>query len=189
MLLTNKEQVRAKALSLRKEASQNQTEAASLLAARFLALFPPCPDLIIGGYWPLGSEIDIKPILYHYHQAQVPVALPISNSQEILGFYPWRPGTALQTGVNLAQEPIICESAILPNLLILPLVAFDRRGQRLGRGGGYYDRLLDKLRKASFSFISVGVGFAVQEMMEIPVLAHDQALDWVISEKESIKCG
>jgi 5-formyltetrahydrofolate cyclo-ligase len=86
------------------------------------------------------------------------------------------------------REPPAGTPELPPEVLILPLVAFDRRGYRLGYGGGYYDRTLAVLRRQGRA-LAVGVGFAAQEVVAVPCGRHDQRLDWIVTEREAIEPG
>ncbi len=148
----------------------------------------PLPDGAVAGYWPLGSELDVRPLLLHLGAAGRRVALPVSGPRgEPLTFRAWTAETILQTGRFSIREPAQAAPLVTPTLLFIPLLAFDRNGQRLGYGAGYYDRTLaalraDSLRAGAGPVLAVGVGFAAQEVALLPHDPYDQPLDWIVTE-------
>lgn len=143
---------------------------------------------VVAGYAPTGSEADCWPLLTRLHDRGHPCCLPvIAGPGQPLGFLPWTPGTALQEGPHQIQQPAGRPCAdlvpdIIPDIIIVPLVAFDRTGHRLGQGGGYYDRTLAALR-ARHRVLAVGLGFEAQACDMIDAGAHDMRLDWVVTER------
>lgn len=140
-----------------------------------------------GGYWPLGSELDARPALLHLKQLGHPVGLPVSGPRgTALVFRDWDPQAPMAAGRYGIQEPPEGRAVLLPSLLLVPLLAFDRSGHRLGYGAGYYDRTLDALRDSG-AVVAVGVAFAVQEIPAVPVDGHDERLDWIVTERETLR--
>jgi 5-formyltetrahydrofolate cyclo-ligase len=147
------------------------------------------PALSVGGYWPLGSELDVRPALLHFKQAGHAVALPVSGPRgTALVFRDWDPALPMAAGRYGIQEPDASRPVIQPAVLLVPLLAFDRSGQRLGYGAGYYDRTLDALR-ALGPVVAVGVAFAAQEVAAVPCGPHDERLDWIVTERETLRFG
>lgn len=140
-----------------------------------------------GGYWPLGSELDARPALLHLKQLGHSVGLPVSGPRgTALVFRDWHPEAPMTAGRYGIQEPAAGRAVLRPSLLLVPLLAFDRSGHRLGYGAGYYDRTLDALR-AGGAVTAVGVAFAAQEMAAVPVDGHDERLDWIVTERETLR--
>ncbi|WP_434618290.1 5-formyltetrahydrofolate cyclo-ligase [Azospirillum sp. B2RO_4] len=140
-----------------------------------------------GGYWPLGSELDARPALLHLKQLGHSVGLPVSGPRgTALVFRDWDPEASMAAGRYGIQEPAEGCAVLRPSLLLVPLLAFDRTGHRLGYGAGYYDRTLDALR-AGGAVVAVGVAFAAQEMPAVPVDGHDERLDWIVTERETLR--
>jgi 5-formyltetrahydrofolate cyclo-ligase len=140
------------------------------------------PTNIIAGYMPIGSELDCLPLLNRLVGAGVPLCLPVVIEPEArLIFRRWEPGDALVTGSFGISEPTAAAPEVSPNVLLLPLLAFDRQGNRLGYGGGYYDRTLKALRAAG-PVVAIGVAFAGQLRDKVPVAEGDQPLDWILTE-------
>jgi 5-formyltetrahydrofolate cyclo-ligase len=134
---------------------------------------------VLAGYMPMRSEIDPLPAMAaHRGVVGVPV---IPGPAMALRFREWTPGCALMAGQFGALIP--AEGAwVEPAVLIVPMLAFDARGYRLGYGGGFYDRTLEGLR-ARRPTLAVGFAFAAQEVDEVPIDAYDQQLDVVVTEE------
>jgi 5-formyltetrahydrofolate cyclo-ligase len=142
-------------------------------------------NAVVSGFWPFGPEIDVRPILYHMLAAGHPIALPVVIKRGLpLLFRQWQPGQALVAGSFGVPRPDKGRPELTPEVLIVPLLAFDRAGYRLGYGGGFYDRTLSGLR-AKGRALAIGVAFSVQEVPEIPRDETDQRLDWMVTERES----
>jgi 5-formyltetrahydrofolate cyclo-ligase len=112
------------------------------------------------------------------------VALPVVTARGLpLGFRRWRPGDVLVSGAFGLLVPGPSAEPVMPQLVLVPLLAFDRQGGRLGYGAGFYDRTLAVLRAAG-PVIAIGVAYADQEVPAVPVEPHDQPLDWIATERE-----
>jgi 5-formyltetrahydrofolate cyclo-ligase len=171
-----KAQARSKAYARRAEAfAAGQGQAAEILAD-FLAAHR---GRTLSGYMPMRTEID--PLLaMTAHQGPVGVPVIVAKATP-LRFREWSPGCRMVEGAFKAMIPE--EGAWLePEVLIVPMLAFDARGYRLGYGGGFYDRTLEGLR-ARGPVVAVGFAFAAQEVDEVPTDAFDQRLDAVVTEK------
>ncbi len=135
----------------------------------------------ISGYMPIRTEIDPLPAMATL-AISGPVGVPvIVGDARPLEFHRWQPGCALKDGPFGAQVPIEV-AQITPSVVFLPLLAFDRRGARLGYGGGYYDRTLEILRTKG-PVLAVGFAYSAQEIAQVPTEATDQRLDAVVTEK------
>lgn len=134
---------------------------------------------------PIGSEVDILPLFAVADELGVAMALPVQRDER-LRFRAWHRGEALVTGPNGVREPADAAEEITPEIIIMPLIGFDRAGERLGYGRGHYDRTISALRDAGLAPRLVGAAFAVQEVEAIPAEAHDAALDAVVTEEEII---
>jgi 5-formyltetrahydrofolate cyclo-ligase len=170
-----KAEARRAAFAARKAAfAAGQGQAAELLAD-FLA---DQAGRVLSGYMPMRTEIDPLPAMAAH---QGPVCVPVIAGKGIpLRFREWSPGCAMEAGEFGALIP--AEGAWLePQVLIVPLLAFDRRGFRLGYGGGFYDRTLERLR-ARHPVLAVGFAFATQEVEAVPVDATDQRLDAIVTD-------
>lgn len=176
----DKTEARKTAFAARKLAfAAGQGQAAALLAD-LLADYGPKP---LAGYMAMRTEIDPS-VAMAAHQGHVGVPV-IMGAGQPLRFREWTPGCALIEGEFGAKIP--AEGAwIEPEILIGPMVAWDRRGFRLGYGGGFYDRTLEGLR-AKRPTIAIGFAFAAQELPEVPVEPVDQPLDALVTETGVIR--
>ena len=135
-------------------------------------------DLRVAGYYPLRDEFDCRPLIQTLRLAGCPIGLPrIAGRTQPLAFHAWSPGTRLVSGTYGLREPASDAPAFTPDVILVPLLAFDARGERLGYGGGYYDRTL----AAHPAALAIGVAFDEQEMDRLPSQAHDRPLDGVLT--------
>ena len=174
-LAAQKAEARRAAFAARKAAFQaGQGQAAELLAD-FLS---DQKGRVLAGYMPMRTEIDPLPAMAAH---QGPVCVPVIPGPDMpLRFREWTPGCAMEAGAFGALIP--AEGAWLePEVLIVPLLSFDRRGFRLGYGGGFYDRTLERLR-ARGATLALGFAFAAQEVAEVPIEPTDQPLDAILTE-------
>jgi 5-formyltetrahydrofolate cyclo-ligase len=140
---------------------------------------------VVSGFWPIKEEIDIRPLLIELSNEGCQLALPVMQGKGLpLIFRAWRPGDRLEAGVFGTLQPSARREVIEPDALIVPLLACDEEGWRLGYGGGFYDRTLAGLR-ARKSVTAVGVGFDDQLVPEVPHGPSDQRLDWLLTDKRA----
>lgn len=160
-------------------------EAAARLAERFFAHVPLPPGATVAGYVPIGSEADPSEIMRRAAARGHAVALPcVEKPAAPLVFRLWTPGDVLVDGPHGTRAPAPSAPQAAPGLVLLPLLAFDKVGRRLGYGGGYYDRTLAALRAAAPAIVAVGLAFSAQEAEELPEDGDDQRLDWVVTERD-----
>lgn len=160
-------------------------DAKRVLATRGLSV-AITPESIVAGYWPIRGEIDPRPLLAALAGQGVTTALPSIAAQHApLIFRAWRVGEPVQRGALGISEPLPEAEPVQPTIVLVPLSAFDRRGQRIGYGAGHYDRALGLLRLHS-RIIAIGLAFATQEIGHVPAEPHDVALDFVLTEREVI---
>ncbi len=153
------------------------------LAGQVLAHCPPPPGAVVAGFWPMGQEIDIRPLLLALAGRGHPLALPVTPKRgQPLSFRRWRFGEALVRGPLGTSQPAAGEF-VRPDWLLVPLLAFDRAGRRLGYGGGFYDRTLAALPGAGV----LGVGYAAQEIPEVPAGPDDAPLPRIATERGVIE--
>jgi 5-formyltetrahydrofolate cyclo-ligase len=156
-------------------------------AAALLAFLEPHLGRPAAGYMPMRSEIDPLPAMAALAR-HAPVGVPvIAAPRQALQFHRWTPGAEMTEGPFGAKVPATAE-AMVPEVVIVPLVAFDRRGGRLGYGGGFYDRTLEALRAAG-PVLAVGFAWAAQETEELPLEPTDQPLDALVTEREVLRFG
>lgn len=178
--------LRAAAKQRRTQAAAARPEAGTALADQVLASVPPPAGAAVSCYWPMGSEIDTRPLMAALHERGHAVGLPVMEGQGLpLLFRAWSPGTTLEPGGFGTQIPGSEADEVIPDYLLVPLLAFDRAGFRLGYGGGFYDRTLQKLRDSG-PRLAIGVAYADQELPSVPREATDERLDWIVTEAEAI---
>ena len=142
---------------------------------------------VVSGFWPIRDEINITPLLIQLHEAGLTCALPIVETRQApLVFRQWQPGDLLQKSSFGLHQPLAEATSVTPQILIVPLLAFDQEGMRLGWGGGYYDRTLAQLRVSS-GVIAVGVGYSAQQVDKLPSGPHDQRLDYMMTPEGIIE--
>jgi 5-formyltetrahydrofolate cyclo-ligase len=163
-----------------------QAAAGEKLAERGLP-FAITSGAIVSGYSPIRSELDPKPLMQKLAAQGAQLALPAVLARgKSLVFRAWSPGDRLTLGPLGILEPSPAMAELVPDIMLVPLAAFDRLGHRIGYGAGHYDHTLAHLRKTK-PIITVGVAFAAQEIKSIPALAHDVALDYVLTEKKTFR--
>lgn len=168
-------------------AAENAAETA--LRARILAAFEFSAGTVVSGFWPLAEELDLRPLLETLSNRGCKVVLPaMTGKDRPLVFRDWKPGDELVPAGFGTFEPAASQEARAPDVLLVPLLAFDRHGYRLGYGGGFYDRSLAELRAAK-TVTAVGVAFSALEVDTVPRDANDQRLDWIVTEREAFKLG
>jgi 5-formyltetrahydrofolate cyclo-ligase len=145
---------------------------------------PPPSGAVVSGFWPLDGELDIRPLLIALHAHGHSIVLPVTPKRGLpLSFRIWRPGDTMVAERFGTMRPAGEEQS--PTFLLVPLLAFDRRGGRLGYGAGYYDRTLPLLSPR----FALGCAFSAQEVPEVPMGPSDAWLDAVATERELIRCS
>jgi 5-formyltetrahydrofolate cyclo-ligase len=185
--LAAKAELRRAALQRRDQLDPKaRANAARMVASRALPV--DLPRGVVSGFTPIRSEINPMPLLRRFADAGAALALPtIVARGKPLSFRAWTFGQELQRGQWGIREPKADAPELHPDVVIVPLAAFDRRGNRIGYGAGYYDLTLTALR-AMKPIMAVGIAYAVQEIDAVPALPHDAPLDLVLTEREVIDC-
>ena len=141
---------------------------------------------VIAGYSPIRSECDPVPLMRSLAAKGAQLTLPVVHAKDReLSFAEWRQGEQLIAGPFGILQPRVGAMALEPDIVLVPMAAFDRRCHRIGYGAGYYDRTLSDLRKRKV-VVAVGIAFAVQEVEAVPFGEHDERLDLVLTERETI---
>jgi 5-formyltetrahydrofolate cyclo-ligase len=144
------------------------------------------PGMVVSGFSPLKSEISPLQLLRRLADAGASLALPVvAGRGRPLIMRAWSFGAPLVSGVWGIREPPAGAPEVFPDILIVPLLAFDRRGHRIGYGAGYYDITIARLR-AMKPVIAIGIAFAAQEIAAVPATPRDARLDLVLTEHEAI---
>jgi 5-formyltetrahydrofolate cyclo-ligase len=145
--------------------------------------------LVVSGFASLPEELNVWPLLRRLHGEGFALALPIVEGKGLpLVFRAWAPGDEMGKGVWDIPQPMPDKPVVEPDILLVPLLAFDRQGWRLGYGGGFYDRTLRGLRSKK-AITAVGLAFDGQQVDAVPHLDYDQRLDWVLTPSGPIRCS
>ena len=174
--------LRAAALEKRDALShEHRAAAAQAIAARGLPI-EITRGAVVAGYSPIRSEVDPLPLMRRLADDGARLALPaVTTRGPSLIFRAWSANEKLLLGPLGILEPSPAAAEVVPDVMLVPLAAFDRLGHRIGYGAGYYDHTFSHLRKIK-TVTAVGVAFAVQEIKAVPALPHDVALDYVLTE-------
>jgi len=177
---------RARAAAQKERASAHRSygeTAAFALAQHGLPISPAQGMNIVSGFFPFTTEISVLPLLAKLASEGWTTALPVVLGKNTpLKFRVWTPGEATVAGVWNIPMPPETAAEVLPDVLLVPMLAFDKRGYRLGYGGGFYDLTLRKLRKIK-PIEAIGISYAAQEIDEVPHGDHDEPLDWMLTER------
>jgi 5-formyltetrahydrofolate cyclo-ligase len=173
----------------RRDALPHEIRAAAAQAiARRPFPLPIMPGVVVSGFMPMQSEINPLPLMRRLAEAGAQLALPaVMGRGQPLVMRAFTFGDTLSTGVWGIREPAQDAPELSPDILLVPLLCFDRSGHRIGYGAGYYDMTIAALRDKKPTF-AVGMAFAVQEIPHVPKTPRDARLDVVLTERESIDC-
>lgn len=179
-----KANIRREAASRRRAAYEAEPEAATLLATRFPDGLMPKPGQIVSGYRAFRTELDPLPLMSRLAKSGallcLPVTPPMGDEVSVLTFRCWASGDTLEPSAFGVMEPIADKAVVEPDILLVPLLAFDSQGGRLGYGAGHYDRTLARLRSRK-PIIAIGVGYEAQAVAHVPAEPWDQQLDWIVT--------
>lgn len=178
-----KRTLRSTMRGVRADCAQYGAHAAEKARDYFLQLCLPPAEMVVAGYAKTESELDPLPLLRDFVSRGCRLALPCVGADDApLTFRAYAIGDPLTPSAYRIPEPASTAFPLVPDLLIVPLLAFDRFGGRLGSGGGYYDRTLEALRRQK-KIQAVGFAYALQETRLVPICPGDQRLDAVVTEK------
>jgi 5-formyltetrahydrofolate cyclo-ligase len=184
----DKARLRQQARSRRAEANASLGKGASAAAVAAFEKSIRVPErATVAGYWPMRNEIDVVPLLQALQKRAHRIVLPVVEGPDTaLSFRIWKAGTTLQPGPNGTSHPPDSAGTATPSVLLVPLLAFDATGRRLGTGGGHYDRTVAALR-AGGSLLVIGFGYSTQRVDTLPVEPWDLKLDWVVTERGAVR--
>ncbi|WP_286799448.1 5-formyltetrahydrofolate cyclo-ligase [Oceanicaulis sp. UBA2681] len=178
-----KTNARRAARAARAAAYAKEPDAGRRLVEHFPDSLWPKVRQVVAGYAAIGDEIDPQTLLETFALEQARIALPcVVGKDQPLTFRSWTLDQPLEPGPFGTRQPGADHAELNPSLILVPLVGFDLKGRRLGYGGGFYDRTLEKL-KQSGPLTVVGLAYAAQKLAKIPAEAHDIRLDWVVTEQ------
>jgi 5-formyltetrahydrofolate cyclo-ligase len=188
-ITTHKKRLRADAKIARASAFARHGSAASeALATHGLDFVRPATAAAISSFSAIGNEINPQPLMLRLAASGHPLALPaMQGKTEPLVFRTWRPGDQMAPAVWGISEPLASSPAVEPDIVLVPLLAFDVRGFRLGYGGGFYDRTLARLR-AMKPIVAIGIAYDEQRLDAVPHQGYDQPLDWVLTPSGPLQC-
>ena len=189
---TKKNELRRQVLARRDLVSPAEAHAAAEAVARAgMALVQErlAPGATISAYWPMRSEIGTRPLMELLTAKGYRTALPVTHKAgEPLTFRLWTTGDDLAHGRLGIEEPLATAEEAIPDVLYVPLAAFDARGGRIGYGAGHFDATIAALR-AQRPTIAVGLGYDLQEIDAVPLEGHDERLDFIITETRTLATG
>jgi 5-formyltetrahydrofolate cyclo-ligase len=182
--------VRAEKAALRAEAAERRDAlhaagagAGGKIAGAFLATWSPPAETVVSAFWPFRSEVDLRPLIHRLHERGCIIVLPIVVARRsALVFRRWTPGMVLEKGGFGVLTPPNQAPEFEPDWLLVPLLAFDAKGYRLGYGGGFYDVTLAALR-ARKSVFAVGAAYDGQQVSRVPREPDDARLDAIVTDK------
>ena len=179
----DKASLRAGRLSERDALSpDDRAEKSRAICAAAHAGIDVSPGMVISGYYPIRSEADIMPLLEVFHTQGAVVALPAVIDRETIVFRQHDPALDLiKTGFG-TKGPPTDQPLVEPELILMPLSAFDHQGNRIGYGAGHYDRAIARLRQKGLNPRLIGIAFACQEVAEVPAGPYDIPMNGVLTE-------
>ncbi len=180
----SKEILRKKLINLRKDKFTNQT--ISYIQFKIILKKNNLNKAkIIGGYFPINSEAGCLEILERLEKNNIIISLPVTMKNNNMDFYKWSFKEPLKINKQGIPEPFT-KKKVYPDVLIVPLVGFDKHKFRLGYGGGFYDRYISKISKRK-KILKIGFAFSHQKLKKIPTNKFDQKLDYILTDKGLIK--
>ena len=172
----------------RTQAAKARPDAARHAAQNFMTAIEIPEGAVVSLYYPMGDELSTEPLMEALSQKGVTLALPVvAKKKAPLVFRHYVEGDDLIDHAYGTVAPLETAATVTPTILVVPLLAFTRQGGRLGYGGGYYDRTLEALRQSA-SVTAIGYAYGAQEVDALPLTDLDQQLDWIVTEREAIRC-
>jgi 5-formyltetrahydrofolate cyclo-ligase len=136
---------------------------------------------VIGGYFPVNYEVDDMDILKKFNKKKYQISLPVIKKKFEMDFYKWSFNEPLKINMYGIPEPEKIK-LVYPDVILVPLVAFDKKLNRLGYGGGYYDRLIKKLSEKK-NILKIGLALSTQKINSVPTNEYDKKLDYIVTDK------
>ena len=180
-----KSELRKKVLKVRKKFNTKNIQLNFKQIIKILKKEKVTNQITIGGYYPVNFEIDDLTLLRKFKKNKFNISLPIIKKNFQMDFYSWSFSEPLKINKYGIPEPE-AKNIVYPDVLLIPLVAFDKNLNRLGYGGGYYDRLIEKFEKKK-KIIKIGLAFSIQKIDKVPIKEYDKKLDYIVTNKYIIK--
>ena len=177
----NKSSIRKKILKIRGQIGLNNLEIDFKEILKILKKNKNS-NWIIGGYYPYNHEIDVTNILIKFEKLNYQISLPKIKKNSQMDFFCWSTKDPLSVNKYGIPEPI-SHKITYPNILLVPLVAFDDHLNRIGYGGGFYDRYIEKLKKKK-NIITIGLAYSFQKVKKVPTNKYDTKLDFILTAKK-----
>jgi len=178
----NKSEIRKKIFKIRKQNSSKNFKIDFKNILNFLKK-KKTTGKIVGGYYPFNYEINTIDILKKFEKYNFKISLPRIKKKSQMDFFLWTTKSPLSINKYGIPEPI-SNKVVYPSILLVPLVAFDRHLNRVGYGGGFYDRYIKKLKKTK-KIITIGLAFSFQKVKSVPTNKYDIKLDFIITNKKN----
>ncbi|MDD7911907.1 5-formyltetrahydrofolate cyclo-ligase [Pseudovibrio exalbescens] len=182
---TLKEAARKTALLQRRALTVAERIERSLQIALFASQFKLPSPARVAGFWPIRDEVDPRPLMAKFTEMGAELCLPIVSGDDLVFRKLGREGDLVPAGFG-TYGPDEHATEVSPNVVLVPLAGFDRSGQRVGYGKGFYDRAISRL-EASGPVTTIGIAFACQELEAVPVEPHDRTLDMIVTERGIIR--
>ncbi|MDZ5699230.1 5-formyltetrahydrofolate cyclo-ligase [Chelativorans sp. M5D2P16] len=177
-----KRALRAEALARRDATDPLWRAEASLGFAEAAEVIAPAPGTVVSGFWPMRSEVDVRPLMAALAAMGARLCLPALLDKTTMIFRELKRGAPLVDMGFGTKGPDETAAMLEPSLMLVPLAAFDRRGHRIGYGAGYYDRAIERLRENGQARHLIGIAFDCQEVAEVPDEPHDVIIPEILTE-------
>jgi len=189
VMLNAKKELRAVALARREAAFRRHgPEASRKIAAYGLDFLTLTTGAIVSGFAAIRDEIDPAPLMMWLQAEGFRLALPVMQGKgKPLLMRAWTPGDAMAPAAWGIAEPLEDKPAVEPDVVLVPLLAFDQQGRRLGYGGGFYDCTLQQLRRLK-PLVAIGLAYDEQKVDAVPTESYDERLDWVLTPSGPLHC-
>ena len=176
----NKSEIRKKIIKLRKE---NYSKNLQINFQSIIKIIKKNKHInkIVGGYYSYNYEANVMPILKNFEKTKYMISLPRIGKNFSMDFFVWSTSDPLNINKYGIAEPIT-NKIIYPDILLVPLVAYDKNYNRIGYGGGFYDRYIKKIKKIK-NVLTIGLAFSYQKIKKIPIEKNDIKLDFIVTEK------
>jgi len=176
----SKSKLRKKILRIRKTINKNDIKINPNIIFKLLKRHN-INSKIVGGYFPINYEVDDLDVLKEFYKKKYQISMPVIKKNYEMDFYKWSFKDPLKINQYGIPEPD-SKYLLYPDIILVPLVAFDKNLNRLGYGGGYYDRIIDKLSKQK-KILKIGLALSKQKINNIPITKYDKKLDYIVTDK------